>query len=73
MKIFRFIFFFGMFCFLAACGDEDRDTRLYGPDAAKVAGDTAPWSNAPFHGNQLAWDHQQEKRARLQNEYTRIR
>lgn len=58
---------------LAACTGEDRETRLYGPNAHKIAGDTAPWQNERFEGNQLAWDHQMEKRARLQNEYTRIR
>jgi predicted small lipoprotein YifL len=61
---------------LAGCGEDkpsERDTRLYGPEAFKVAGDTAPWSNAPFNGDQKAWTEQEEKRARLMNEYSRIR
>ena len=58
---------------LVACTGEDRETRLYGPDAHKIAGDTAPWANERFDNDQLAWDHQMDKRARLQNEYTRIR
>ena len=58
---------------LAGCGQDDRETRLYGPDAAKIAGYTPPWSGAPFNGNEQAWNEQTEKRARLMNEYTRIR
>jgi hypothetical protein len=59
--------------FLSSCSGEDREQRLYGPDAYKIAGDTVPWANAPYDGNRMAWDHQMEKRARNQNEYRRIR
>ena len=57
---------------LSSCGEEHRETRLFGPDAVKIAGDTPPWSNQPFNGDQQAWTEQAEKRARLMNEYTRI-
>lgn len=58
---------------LAACTGESRETRLYGDRAHEIAGDTAPWANEPFRGDQQGWDHEMEKRARLQNEYSRIR
>ncbi len=58
---------------LAACGRENRETRVYGPNAYAIAGDTTPWSSPAFKGDELAWNHQEEKRARLQNEYLRIR
>ena len=58
---------------LAACSGENREARLYGPNAYQIAGDTAPWKNATFQDDQQAWDHQMEKRARMQNEYQRIR
>ena len=61
---------------LAGCGEDkqtQRDARLYGPEAFKIAGDTAPWSNAPFNGDAQAWSEQVDNRARLMNEYSRIR
>lgn len=58
---------------LAGCSGENREARLYGPDAYRIAGDTAPWTAQRFAGDRLAWDHHMDKRARLQNEYTRIR
>jgi hypothetical protein len=58
---------------LAGCSGEHREARLYGPQAAEHAGDTAPWTNPTFNGDPAAWDHQMDKRARLQNEYARIR
>ena len=32
-----------------------RQDRLYGPDAYRIAGDTVPWSNPPWNGDQAAW------------------
>jgi len=58
---------------LSGCGKENRETRLYGPDAAAIAGDNVPWKNERFQGDAVAWDQEMEQRARLQNEYTRIR
>ncbi|HEX6002448.1 MAG TPA: hypothetical protein VFZ14_00480 [Burkholderiales bacterium] len=64
---------FCMVLLLAACSGEHREARLYGPQAAQHAGDTAPWQGPAFNGDSVAWDHQMDKRARLQNEYARIR
>jgi hypothetical protein len=61
------------FLALAACSGEDRETRLYGPNAHRIAGDTAPWHGARFEGDERAWQHRMDHRARLQNEYARIR
>ena len=58
---------------LPGCSGEDRETRLYGPNAHRIAGDTAPWANERFDGSEPAWTRQMESRARLQNEYARIR
>ena len=60
---------------LAGCGErqEARQARLYGAEAHKVAGDTAAWSNSPFNGDRGAWEREMDARARLQNEYQRIR
>ena len=57
---------------LVGCTGKDRQDRLYGERAHEIAGDTAPWANEPYHGDQQAWDQQMEKRARLMNEYARI-
>jgi hypothetical protein len=67
------LFFFLSIVLLSSCSGEDREQRIYGPNAYKIAGDTVPWANEPYNGNQMAWDHQMEKRARHQNEYQRIR
>jgi len=60
---------------LAACGErqEARQARLYGPDAYRIAGDTAAWSNSPFNGDAQAWRNEIDQRARQQNEYQRVR
>jgi hypothetical protein len=60
---------------LAGCGEqqEARQERLYGPNAYRIAGDTAAWSNAPFNGDEGAWAQEMDQRARNQNEYLRIR
>lgn len=58
---------------LYGCGKEDRETRLYGQNAAMIAGDTAPWKSDRFQNNEENWNQEMEKRARLQNEYSRIR
>jgi hypothetical protein len=57
---------------IAGCTGRNREERLYGERAHEIAGDTAPWANAPFRGDQQAWDQQMDQRARLQNEYARI-
>ena len=60
---------------LAACGEhqEARQARLYGANAYKVAGDTTPWSNPPYSGDEMAWQQDIDARGKLQNEYQRIR
>jgi hypothetical protein len=60
---------------LAGCGENrgQRTARLYGSDAYRIAGDTTPWSNAPWNGNEHAWELQVGNRARMLNEYTRTR
>jgi hypothetical protein len=57
---------------LAGCGEhhETRQARLYGPEGAR---DTAAWSNAPFNGDQRAWEREIDARAETQNEYQRMR
>jgi len=71
----RFCFLLVTILALAGCGErqEARRARLYGPDAAKTAGDTAAWSNPPFNGDQRAWEREMDARAEQQNEYQRIR
>ena len=58
---------------LAGCGEKhgQRTTRLYGHDAARIAGDTTPWSNPPWNGDEHAWRLDIDNRARNLNEYTR--
>jgi hypothetical protein len=60
---------------LAGCGEhqETRQARLFGPEAYRIAGDTTAWSNPPFNGDEQAWQHEIDDRARQQNEYQRIR
>ena len=60
---------------LAGCGEHQqaRQERLYGADAYRVAGDTAPWSNSPYSGDEMAWQQDIDARGKLQNEYQRIR
>ena len=50
-----------------------RTTRLYGPNAARIAGDTTPWSNPPWNGDEHAWRLEIDNRARNLNEYKRTR
>ena len=60
---------------LAGCGENivHRQERLYGPDAYRMAGDTVPWSNPPWNGDQAAWQRDIDNRARMLNEYRRTR
>jgi hypothetical protein len=71
----RLYLILGLVLALAGCGEhqETRQARLYGPEAYRIAGDTTAWSNPPFNGDQQAWRQEMDQRARLQNEYQRIR
>jgi hypothetical protein len=60
---------------LAGCGENlgERQTRLYGPNAYRIAGDTVPWSNPPYNGDEHTWQIAIDQRARMQNDYLRLR
>ena len=60
---------------LAGCGENmgERQARLYGPNAYKIAGDTVPWGNPPYDGDEHIWQIAIDQRARMQNDYLRLR
>jgi major membrane immunogen (membrane-anchored lipoprotein) len=55
---------------VAACG-ESTDVTVYKQGKYQGKPDTAPWDNAQFKGDKVAWETAIKKRNEGQNEYSR--
>ena len=55
---------------LAACGERPQDIN-YKQGVYQGKPDSRPWDNAPFKGDQKAWEIALKDRAQAQNEYKR--
>ena len=55
---------------LAACGERPQ-TIDYKQGVYQGKPDSRPWDNAPFKGDQKAWELALKDRAQVQNEYKR--
>jgi predicted small lipoprotein YifL len=51
---------------VAACGEREPQARLFGPPTGR---DTTAWSNAPFKGDETAWQRNAYERAQHETEY----
>jgi hypothetical protein len=56
---------------LAACGERPQ-VITYKQGSYQGKPDSRPWDNAPFKGDQRAWELALKDRAQTQNEYKRV-
>jgi hypothetical protein len=56
---------------LAACGERPQ-VITYKQGTYQGKPDSRPWDNAPFKGDQRAWELALKDRAQTQNEYKRV-